>query len=122
MPGVPKAYHAIAASFVHETEGQLILNGSYDIGFSVDLALKDLGFIASLAEEGGVALDADRQAARGLAGNRPPLPRLSGPAGLARAPAPRQRHTVILLPEHEAGPIQWQRERDQRPHSPPLIH
>jgi 3-hydroxyisobutyrate dehydrogenase len=56
-----KAYHAIAASsgnsFVHETEGQLILNGSYDIGFSMDLALKDLGFIASLAEEGGVPLD-----------------------------------------------------------------
>lgn len=56
-----KAYHAIAASsgnsFVHETEGQLILNGSYDIGFSMDLALKDLGFIAHLAEEGGVPLD-----------------------------------------------------------------
>ncbi len=56
-----KAYDAIAASsgnsFVHETEGQLILNGSYDIGFSMDLALKDLGFIASLAEEGGVPLD-----------------------------------------------------------------
>ena len=31
-------------SFVHETEGQLILNGSYDIAFSMDLALKDLGF------------------------------------------------------------------------------
>jgi 3-hydroxyisobutyrate dehydrogenase-like beta-hydroxyacid dehydrogenase len=29
---------------VHETEGQLILNGSYDIAFTMDLALKDLGF------------------------------------------------------------------------------
>ncbi len=42
------AWQAIAASsgnsFVHETEGQLILNGSYDIGFRLDLALKDLGF------------------------------------------------------------------------------
>ena len=43
-----QAYHAIAASsgtsFVHETESQLVLNGSYDIGFTMDLALKDLGF------------------------------------------------------------------------------
>jgi 3-hydroxyisobutyrate dehydrogenase len=35
------AYDAIAASsgtsFVHETESQLILNGSYDIGFTMDL-------------------------------------------------------------------------------------
>ena len=42
------AWEAIAASsgtsFVHETEGQLILNGSYDIGFTMDLAVKDLGF------------------------------------------------------------------------------
>jgi 3-hydroxyisobutyrate dehydrogenase len=29
---------------VHETEGALILNGSYDIAFNIDLALKDLGF------------------------------------------------------------------------------
>ena len=38
------SWRAIAASsgnsFVHETEGQLILNGSYDIGFTIDLALK----------------------------------------------------------------------------------
>jgi 3-hydroxyisobutyrate dehydrogenase len=43
-----QAWHAIAASsgtsFVHETEGALILNGSYDIAFNIDLALKDLGF------------------------------------------------------------------------------
>ena len=36
------AWQAIAASsgnsFVHETEGQLILNGSYDIGFTMELA------------------------------------------------------------------------------------
>lgn len=50
------AWQAIAASsgnsFVHETEGQLILNGSYDIGFTLDLALKDLGF----AKQFGAAL------------------------------------------------------------------
>ena len=54
------AWQAIAASsgtsFVHETEGQLILNGSYDIGFTIDLALKDLGFAAEFGEEFGVPL------------------------------------------------------------------
>ena len=44
-------------SFVHETEGQLILNGSYDIGFTMDLALKDLGLARGLARDGGVPLE-----------------------------------------------------------------
>ena len=44
-------------SFVHETEGQLILNGSYDIGFTMDLALKDLGFARALGESLGVPLE-----------------------------------------------------------------
>lgn len=56
-----RAWQAITASsgtsFVHETEGQLVLNGSYDIGFSMDLALKDLGFAAKLGAETGVPLD-----------------------------------------------------------------
>lgn len=56
-----QAYHAIVASsgnsFVHETESQLVLNGSYDIGFTMDLALKDLGFAMRMAREGGVPLD-----------------------------------------------------------------
>ena len=56
-----QAYHAIVASsgnsFVHETEGQLILNGSYDIGFTMDLALKDLGFALTMAQQSGVPLD-----------------------------------------------------------------
>ncbi|WP_374371330.1 NAD(P)-dependent oxidoreductase [Dongia sp.] len=56
-----QAYHAIAASsgnsFVHETEGQLILNGSYDIGFPMDLALKDLGFAMHFGREFGVPLE-----------------------------------------------------------------
>ena len=56
-----QAWHAIAASsgtsFVHETEGQLILNGSYDIAFNVDLALKDLGFALGFGKEFGVPLD-----------------------------------------------------------------
>ena len=56
-----QAYHAIAASsgtsFVHETEGQLILNGSYDIAFTMDLALKDLGFAMDYGREFGVPLN-----------------------------------------------------------------
>ncbi len=55
------AWEAIAASsgtsFVHETEGQLILNGSYDIAFTMDLALKDLGFAMGFGAEFGVPLD-----------------------------------------------------------------
>ena len=56
-----QAWHAIAASsgnsFVHETEGALILNGSYDIAFTMDLALKDLGFAMGFGKEFGVPLD-----------------------------------------------------------------
>ncbi len=56
-----QAWAAIKASsgtsFVHETEGQLILNGSYDIAFTMDLALKDLGFAADFGREFGVPLD-----------------------------------------------------------------
>ena len=44
-------------SFVHETESRLILNGSYDIGFTMDLALKDLGFARELGDELGVPLE-----------------------------------------------------------------
>ena len=56
-----KAFAAIKASsgnsFVFETEGQLILNGSYDIGFTMDLACKDLGFATKMGREFGVPLD-----------------------------------------------------------------
>jgi 3-hydroxyisobutyrate dehydrogenase len=56
-----KAFHAIRASsgnsFVHETESQLVLNGSYDIAFTMDLAVKDLGFAMGFGREFGVPLD-----------------------------------------------------------------
>ena len=56
-----QAHAAIAASsgnsFVHETEGALILNGSYDIAFNIDLALKDLGFALGFGREFGVPLE-----------------------------------------------------------------
>jgi len=44
-------------SFVHETESQVILNGSYNIGFTMDLACKDLGFATKFGREFGVPLD-----------------------------------------------------------------
>jgi len=44
-------------SFVHETESQLILNGSYNIGFTMDLACKDLGFAYRYGRELGVPLE-----------------------------------------------------------------
>lgn len=56
-----QAWRAIAASsgssFVHETEGQLILNGSYDVGFTNALALKDLGFAMGFGRRFGVPLE-----------------------------------------------------------------
>jgi 3-hydroxyisobutyrate dehydrogenase len=56
-----QSHAAIAASsgnsFVHETEGALILNGSYDVAFNVDLALKDLGFALGFGKEFGVPLE-----------------------------------------------------------------
>jgi 3-hydroxyisobutyrate dehydrogenase len=56
-----QAFAAIKASsgnsFVHETESQLVLNGSYNIGFTMDLACKDLGFAHQLGRELGVPLE-----------------------------------------------------------------
>ncbi|MBX2885117.1 MAG: NAD(P)-dependent oxidoreductase [Granulosicoccus sp.] len=55
------AYEAIRISsgnsFVHETESQVILNGSRDINFTIDLVLKDIGLFQSLAEDAGVPLE-----------------------------------------------------------------
>jgi 3-hydroxyisobutyrate dehydrogenase len=56
-----QAFAAIKASsgtsFVHETESQLVLNGSYNIGFTMDLACKDLGFAHRYGREFGVPLE-----------------------------------------------------------------
>jgi len=55
------AYEAIAASsgtsFVHETESQVILNGSRDINFTMDLVKKDVGLFVSMAREAGMELE-----------------------------------------------------------------
>ena len=44
-------------SFVHETESQVILNGSRTIDFTMDLVLKDIGLFQSIAEKAGVPLE-----------------------------------------------------------------
>lgn len=44
-------------SFVHETESQVILNGSRDISFTMDLVMKDIGLFQKIAEERGVPLE-----------------------------------------------------------------
>jgi len=44
-------------SFVHETEGQVILNGSYDINFTLDLVQKDMGLFLDVAERAGLDLE-----------------------------------------------------------------
>ena len=54
-------YEAIAASsgnsFVHETESQLILSGSRDVNFTLDLVQKDVGLFQKLADDHGVPLE-----------------------------------------------------------------
>lgn len=44
-------------SFVHETEGQVILNGGRDISFTMDLVLKDIGLFQDIADAAGVPLE-----------------------------------------------------------------
>lgn len=44
-------------SFVHETEGQVILNGGRDISFTMDLVLKDIGLFQDVADAAGVPLE-----------------------------------------------------------------
>jgi 3-hydroxyisobutyrate dehydrogenase len=50
-----KVYKGIAVSsgnsFVHETESQVILNGSYNINFTMDLVVKDTSLFDNLAQK-----------------------------------------------------------------------
>lgn len=54
-------YEAIAmssgTSFVHETESQLILSGSRDVNFTMDLIQKDIGLFQDIADRNGVPLE-----------------------------------------------------------------
>ncbi|USG61275.1 NAD(P)-dependent oxidoreductase [Sneathiella marina] len=55
------AYEAIRISsgnsFVHETESQVILNGSRDINFTMDLVVKDVSLFQSVADKHKVPLE-----------------------------------------------------------------
>ncbi|MEO3415716.1 NAD(P)-dependent oxidoreductase [Roseovarius sp. CAU 1744] len=55
------AYEAIrissGTSFVHETESQVILNGSRDISFTMDLVAKDIGLFQEVADRADVPLE-----------------------------------------------------------------
>ncbi len=55
------SYEAIkissGTSFVHETESQVILNGSRDISFTMDLVKKDIGLFQAVADRAGVPLE-----------------------------------------------------------------
>ncbi len=55
------AYEAMAissgTSFVHETESQVILNGSRDISFTMDLVAKDIGLFQAVADRAEVPLE-----------------------------------------------------------------
>jgi len=54
-------YQAIAmssgTSFVHETESQLILSGSRDVNFTMDLIQKDIGLFQKLADQYSIPLE-----------------------------------------------------------------
>ena len=55
------AYEAIKISsgnsFVHETESQVILNGSYNISFTMDLVVKDMGLFDALSKKHHIPLE-----------------------------------------------------------------
>jgi 3-hydroxyisobutyrate dehydrogenase len=80
-------YRAIRASsgnsFVHETESKLILSGSYNVKFTMDLACKDLGLVNSIAGKLGVPLELGSMAqtiftrARGLFGGQAQSPEVA---------------------------------------------
>lgn len=44
-------------SFVHETESQVILNGSRNINFTLDLVVKDMTLFQDIAERAGASLE-----------------------------------------------------------------
>ena len=84
---VDAVYRAIRASsgnsFVHETESKLILSGSYNVKFTMDLACKDLGLVNNIAQKIGVPLELGSMTqqiftrARGLLGGNAQSPEVA---------------------------------------------
>ena len=88
------AYEAIrissGTSFVHETESQVILNGSRDISFTMDLVAKDIGLFQEVADRANVPLGTQSAADRHLQGrDRPVWPARAQPQ---HHPPPRRGH------------------------------
>lgn len=44
-------------SFAHETESQVILNGSRNVNFTMDLVKKDIGLFQKIADDHGIPLE-----------------------------------------------------------------
>ena len=57
-------------SFVHETESQVILNGSRDINFTMDLVSKDVGLFDKIAHEANVPVELSPLDCQNLQGRR----------------------------------------------------
>ena len=87
-------------SFVHETEGQVILNGSRNINFTMDLVVKDMALFQSVADRAW-------RAARSLAADPRHLRR---GAGTLRPPR--------VVPERHPPPRGTHRPRDLGPRLP----
>ena len=83
------AYEAIrissGTSFVHETESQVILNGSRDISFTMDLVAKDIGLFQEVADRAALrragAVAQHHPAAGGCDGPQHPRRGVSGGNG-----------------------------------------
>jgi 3-hydroxyisobutyrate dehydrogenase len=71
-------------SFVHETESQLILSGSRDVNFTMDLVQKDIGLFQKLADD-------NRRAAGGLAASDRDHVRRAAPLWRTRTVGPDHR-------------------------------
>ena len=63
---------------MHETESQLILNGSYNINFTMDLACKDLGFADQIADKLGIPLELGSVTRQILKGPAPCMAEMPG--------------------------------------------
>jgi 3-hydroxyisobutyrate dehydrogenase len=103
------AWEAIRASsgtsFVHETESQMILNGSRDISFSMDLVLKDIGLFQKLADASGVPLDA-LMAAQACARSRPPrLASISASPSAKRWMKASMLVMTLIMAAEPSGPM-----------------
>jgi 3-hydroxyisobutyrate dehydrogenase len=98
-------------SFVHETESQLILNGSRDIGFTMDLVLKDLGLFDAMAR----SLDAPLELSPLVLGIFKEGARRYGPRELSTNIIKRLEHACGIEVLGEGFPAQLVDEEPEAP-------